>query len=345
VKLSELAEALGLAREGDPALAIDGVAGLEGAGPRDLSFVTGERYRAQLRATHAAAVLAPAGLDVEGRACLRSLEPYADFARAILLFHPRPRPAPGIHPTAVIAPDAEVGPGVCVAAYSVIGARARIGAGAVIHPHVTVYPDAVIGADCELHAGCCVRERVRLGARVVVQNGAVIGAEGFGFAFRADGTRVRVPHTLGVEIGDECEIDANATIDGSHPGHADGSGRAGTRLGRAVKVDSGVQVGHGSTVGDGSTLCAHVALAGGTHVGRGVFLGGMAASAGHNRIGDGALLGGATHVHGDVPAGAQLLGSPAVDRRLFGRMVAAWKRLPDLLHRVRRIEKRLGIEP
>jgi UDP-3-O-[3-hydroxymyristoyl] glucosamine N-acyltransferase len=344
VRLAELATALGLEFEGDGALAIEGVAGLEGAGPGDLSFVTGKRYRAQLGATRAAAVLAPPGLDLGGRPCLRSVQPYADFARAILLFHPRPRSEPGIHATAVVAADAELGPGVSVGAFCVIGSGVRVGARTTLHPHVTVYAHAVIGADCELHAGACVREHARLGDRVVLQNGAVIGSEGFGFAFRADGTRVRIPHTLGVEIGDDCEIDANATIDGSHPGHADGSGRPGTRLGRGVKIDSGVQIGHGSTVGDGSTICAHTALAGSTHVGRGVFMGGMGASAGHNRIGDGTLVGGGAHVVGDLGAGAQVLGSPAIDRRLFGRVVAAWKRLPELMYRVRRIEKKLGLE-
>ncbi len=343
MRLAELAEALGIAFEGDPSLVIDGVAGLEGAGPSDLSFVTGERYRAALRASRAAALLAPPGFEVEGRPCLRSTQAYADFARAVLLFHPRPRPAPGIHPTAVVNPGARLGAAVSVGAYAVIGARARVGPGSVLHPHVVVYPDAVIGSDCELHAFACIRERVRIGDRVVIQNGAVIGAEGFGFAFRADGSRVRIPHVLGVEIGDDCEIDANVTIDGSHPGHRDGSGRPGTRLGRAVKVDSGVQIGHGSTVGDDSTLCAHAALAGSTHLGRGVFMGGMSASAGHNRIGDGSLIGGAAQVHGEVAAGSQLLGSPGIDRRLFGRVVAAWKRLPELLHRVRRIEEKLGM--
>jgi UDP-3-O-[3-hydroxymyristoyl] glucosamine N-acyltransferase len=343
VRLAELAAALGLPFEGDASLVIEGVAGLEGAGARDLSFVTGERYRKQLRASRAAAVLAPIGFELDGRACLRSPQPYADFARAILLLHPRPTPGPGIHPTAVIAPDAELGAGVSIGAYSVIGARARIGARTILHPHVIVYPEVSIGADCELHAGACLRERVRIGDRVVIQNGAVIGGEGFGFAFRVDGSRVRIPHTLGVEIGDDCEIDANATIDGSHPGHADGSGRAGTRLGRAVKVDSGVQIGHGSSVGDNATLCAHAALAGSTRVGAGVFMGGMSASAGHNRIGDGSLVGGGAHVAGDVPPGSQLLGSPAIERRLFGRVVAAWKRLPELLHRVRRIEEKLGL--
>jgi UDP-3-O-[3-hydroxymyristoyl] glucosamine N-acyltransferase len=343
--LVELATALSLPLEGDGSVPLDGLASLEDAGPRELAFVTGPKYQAAFAASRAGAFLLPPSFEALGRSCLRSPAAYADFARAILRFYPRPVPAPGAHPSAVVAPDALLGAGVSIGACAVIGAGARIGARVRIHPHVTVYPGVEIGEDSEIHSGVHLREGTRIGKRVVLHNGAVIGAPGFGFTTRADGTRVRVPHVCPVEIGDDCEIGANTTIDASHPGHPRrGHPDVRTRIGVDVKIDNGVQIAHGCEIGDHSTLCAHVGLAGSTVVGRYVYMGGKAASAGHLTIGDLSLVGAMAAPAGDLAPGSQVLGVPAMDRRLWGKVVAAKKRLPELLHRVRRIEKRLGID-
>jgi UDP-3-O-[3-hydroxymyristoyl] glucosamine N-acyltransferase len=338
-----LAAELGLPVEGDPAQEIEGLGGLEDAGPHELSFIESPRYARSLARSHAGAVIAPPGLDVGKRACLRSPVPYADFARAIALFHPRVRPEPGIHPTAVIGPGAELGRDVSIGAYSVIGAGCQIGARSVIHPHVTLYPGVRIGADCELHAGTRLREAVRLGERVTLHNGVVIGSEGFGFALDTNGKKLRVPHRCGVEVGDDVEIGANSTIDASHPGHPrHGHAAACTRIGSGVKIDNQVQVGHGCFVEDGAQLCAQVGLAGSTWVGRYVYMAGQAGAKGHVHIGARSIIGGATGVTSDVEPGSEILGvPPGVDRRLWGRIVAAWKRLPALLPRVRELEKRV----
>jgi UDP-3-O-[3-hydroxymyristoyl] glucosamine N-acyltransferase len=245
----------------------------------------------------------------------------------------------------VVAPEAEIGKDVSVGPYVVIGARSRIGDGSVLHPHVVLYADVTVGRDCVLHSGVHLRDGVRLGDRVVLENGVVIGPEGFGYAFREDGTRIRVPHRRSVEIGDDCDIGANTTIDASHAGQPR-YGRSSTRtwIGSGVKIDNLVQIGHGCAIGDGSTICAQVGLAGGTEVGRGVLFGGQSASAGHLKIGDGAMVGGCCGVSGDLEPGAQVLGTPHMERRRWGRAVTIFKQLPELVQRVRRIEARLGIK-
>src|SRR5262249_50739093 len=152
-------------------------------------------------------------------------------------------------PAAVVAPDAKLGAGVSVGALAVIGAGVVLGARVRVHPHATLYAGVSVGDDSEIHSGAQLRENVKLGKRVVIHNGAVIGAPGFGFANRADGSRVRVPHACGVELGDDCEIGANTTIDASHPGHRrHGKPTAATRLGVGVKVDNGVQIAHGCSI-------------------------------------------------------------------------------------------------
>jgi UDP-3-O-[3-hydroxymyristoyl] glucosamine N-acyltransferase len=344
--LRDVARELELAFEGDGAIPLEGLASLEDAGVRDLSFVTGPRYRAAFRSSRAGAVIAPPGFDAEGRSCLRASAPYVAFARAVDLFQPRPGPEPGVHPTAVVAPDAVLAAGVYVGPFAVIGRRVRIGARTRIHAHVTLYDGVHVGADCEIHSGAALREDVELGDRVSVQNGSVIGAEGFGFAYTAEGRRVRIPHRGSVVVGDEAQIGANTTIDASHAGHPRrGDTRARTRIGRGVAIDNLVQVGHGCAVGDHSTLCADVALGGSTVLGRGVTLAGAVKSAGHLQVGDGAMAAGASALVGDVEAGARVAGIPHMDLRLWRRAMVALRSLPELLGRVRRLERQLRGAP
>lgn len=343
--LGELARALGLCVEGDAGVALDGLAGLEDAGPAELSFVTGPRYAKLFAASRAGAYLLPPGFDARGRSCLRTPNPYGDFARAIEHFLGRaPLLEPGVHRLAAVAPDARLGADVAVGAFAVVGARARIGPRTQIHPHVTIYPDVVIGADCVIHSGAHLRESSVLGDRVLVKNGAVIGADGFGHVLLAGQGRVTVPHRCPVEIGDDAEIGANTTIDASHPGQARrGHTRTRTRIGAGVKIDNLVQVGHGCAVGENSTLCAQSGLAGSTGVGRGVTFGGQAASAGHLDVGDGALVGARAALAGDVAPGAQVLGTPAMERRAWTRFIVTRPYIPRLFARVRRIERHLGL--
>ena len=252
-----------------------------------------------------------------------------------------------MHATAVVAEDATLGPDVFLGPYVVIGAGARIGARTRIHPHATLYPEVQVGSDCEIHSGAHLRQGVRLGDRVIVQSGAVLGAEGFGFAHTAEGERIHIPHRCPVEIGDDSEIGSNTTIDASHPGQRrHGRASSNTWIGRGVKIDNLVQVGHGCGIGDGSSLSAQVGLSGSTDVGRQVLMGGRAGTGGHLSIGDGALIGGLAGIKDDVAPGAQLMGFPSLDRRRFARVVAVWKRGPELLRRLQRLEARLdGEEP
>jgi UDP-3-O-[3-hydroxymyristoyl] glucosamine N-acyltransferase len=345
MRLGDLAAALDLDVEGDRDVEVRRIANLEDAGPDDLAFVADGRYAQAFEHSHAAAFLLPDSFEAGDRACMRSATPHVDFARVVEVLYPEPGPAPGVHPTAVVADDVRLGKDVSIGAYAVIGERVQIGDRTRIRPHVTVYSDCVIGDDCEIHSGTQLRSRVRMGNRVVIQNCSVIGSDGFGFAFRPDGTRVRIPHRSGVEIGDDVDIGSNTAIDASHPAHpraADGS--AGTRIARGVKIDNHVHVAHGCKIGEATTLCAHIGLAGRTTIGRNVFFAGHGATSGNLHIGDGTAIFGMSGVMGDVEPGSQLVGVPVQPRRTFFRVLAASKRLPELLKRVARLEKKLGLD-
>ncbi len=346
MQLHELATAMALEFDGDPRLEIRGLAGLEDARPGELTFVNGPKYRSAFEHSKASVFLAPPDFDTGGRACLRAAQPYPEFVRAIELMFPEPPAPAGIHETAVVANDAELGRDVSIGAYAVIGERVRIGARTRVDAHVTIYSDCSIGQDCQVHSSASLHRRVTLGDRVVIHSGAVIGSQGFGFAFRPDGTRLRVPHRSGVVIEDDAEIGANSTIDASHAAHPrDSAGRSSTHIGRAVKIDNQVQVAHGCEIDDGSTLCAGVGIAGRTRIGKNVFFAGLSATSGNLRVADGTAVLGMSGVMSDTEPGAQLMGVPVLPRRLFFRILAASKRLPELLKRVDRIEKRLEPDP
>jgi UDP-3-O-[3-hydroxymyristoyl] glucosamine N-acyltransferase len=331
--LSELAARLGCAVRGNGSVEVARVAGIEEAGPGDLSFVASPKYAARLPHTRASAVIVPPGVETSLPSLL-SDNPYLAFARAVAVLHPEARPAPGVHPSAQVDPSAVLGENASVGALAVVGPRARIGARTVLHPHVVVYADAVIGADCLLHSGAQVRERCRLGDRVVLQNGAVIGGDGFGFARDPEGRYLKIPQVGIVVVEDDVEIGALSAVDRAALHE--------TRIGRGTKIDNLVQVGHSVTVGENSVLAGQVGIAGSTKLGKGVTLAGQVGVAGHLTIGDGAVATAQTGIPADVPAGALVSGYPAIENRAWLKASAIFAKLPELLKRLRELERKVG---
>ena len=253
------------------------------------------------------------------------------LAKALALFHSAPRPAPGVHPTAIVPDSCRLGRDVHIGAYAVLGAGVEVGDEVVIHLHCCVYEDAVIGTGSVLHSHAVVREAVTLGARTVLQNGAVIGSDGFGYATDAEGKHTAVPQTGTVEVGDDVDIQANACVDRAALGA--------TVIGRGTKIDNLVQVGHGSTIGEDCILCGQAALAGSTHLGNHVVLGGQAGLAGHLRIGDKVNVSAQAGVVGDLEGGETYGGTPAVELSLAKRAEFYKLRLPELNKRFKRLER------
>jgi UDP-3-O-[3-hydroxymyristoyl] glucosamine N-acyltransferase len=212
-----------------------------------------------------------------------------------------------------------------------VGARVRIGARTVIHPHVVLYPDVQVGEDCLLHSGVQVRERCRLGHRVIVQNGAVIGADGFGFAKDAEGRYEKIPQIGTVVIDDDVEIGALTAVDRA--------ALAETRIGRGTKIDNLVQIGHSVTIGRDTVIAGQVGIAGSTKIGDRVVLAGQVGVVGHIAIGDGVIVTAQTGVPGDVAPGAIISGSPAIENRTWLRSIAVFAKLPELSRRVRQLER------
>ncbi|HXZ11951.1 MAG TPA: UDP-3-O-(3-hydroxymyristoyl)glucosamine N-acyltransferase [Candidatus Sulfotelmatobacter sp.] len=334
MKLGRIAEVLGCELEGDARLEITGVAGIEDAGPGELTFLANRKYRSALETTRASAILVAHDGTPCRIAALRSANPYLDFARAIELFHPAPAFPPGIHSTAVVAKSAKVGPGAHIGPYCFVDENVVVGRNAVLHSFVTIYQGARIGDDFFAHSHSCVREDCQIGNRVVLQNGVVIGSDGFGFARQDDGRWYKMRQAGLTVIEDDVEVQAGSAIDRATVGE--------TRIGRGTKIDNLVQVGHACKVGDDTLLCGQVGLAGTTRIGNKCILAGQVGAAGHLTIGDGATLTAQSGVPNDVPAGAIYSGYPATDNLAWRKSVAIFNRLPELQREIRELREEVA---
>ncbi len=333
--LGEVAERLGAdltasdgASEAISGIIVTGVAGIESAGPTEISFVANPKYARLARSSRAAALVVEPSFGPVPLPTLRIGNPKLAFTRLVSLFHPVPLHAPGIHPTAVVAASARIGERAHIGPYVVIGEHCRLGADAVVLAHVVLYPEVTIGDRFFAHSHAIVREGCRLGDDVVLGNGALIGGDGFGFARTEDGSWIRTPHPGPVILEDDVEVQAHSCIDRSVLGE--------TRVGRGTKIDNLVQVGHASTIGENTLLCAQVGLAGSTHIGRNVILAGQVGVAGHLTVGDGVVATAQTGIPGDIEPGKVVSGYPAMENRAWLRMVAALQRVPELVLRSRR---------
>ena len=318
--------------EGDAALELVGIRRLLDAGPEHLSFVRGRRYLKELEASRAGAVLVDRETEVGDRTAIRCDDPYVAYARAQALFHPLRWPEPGVDPQAWVADDARVD-GATVEAFAWIGPGARVGAGSWIQAGAYVGRGASVGRDCRMMPGSVLLEECVLGDRVWLNPGAVIGGEGFGFAPSAAG-HVKVPQVSRAVIGDDVEIGANTSVDRG--------ALTDTVIEPGSKLDSQVQIGHGVRVGAGSLLAAFVGIAGSAKLGRFNVFAGRSGTSDHVETGDGVQLGAGSIIFSDEPAGAKLAGVPAVEVGLWKRAALAFSRIPEMLHRQRRIEKRLA---
>ena len=330
--LGRIAEALGATLEGDPSRVVVAVAPLETAGPEHISFLANLRFLPAAAESRAGAVVV--GRDVEGlpQALLRVDSPQAALVLLLRLFHPEAPTRPGVHTTSVVDGSARVdasaaiGPGAVVEAGAVIGPRSRVGALSFVGA------GAVVGADVVLHPRTVVYGGVAIGDRVIVHSGAVLGADGFGYAF--DGRiHQKIPQVGGLRIEDDVEIGANTTIDRAMLGD--------TVIRRGSKIDNLVQVGHNTEVGEDVILVSQVGISGSCRIGNRAILAGQVGVADHVVIGEGAVLTAQSGVPNTVPAGQVRSGTPSRPSLEMRRIWAAEAMLPDLVRKVRALEKRV----
>ncbi len=319
--LATIAAVAGGRLVGEPTHRLAGVASLQAAGPDDVSFIDHRRNLPLLKASKAGAVVLPEELLGElpdGTAAVVVGSAYLGFTRVAQLFHPAPAPVPGIHATAVVAPDAEIGAGSEIGPYAVVGAAARLGAGCIIGPHAVIGPGVELGASCRLHPHVTVSHAI-LGAGVVLHPGVRVGQEGFGLVVGTDGSFETMPQLGKVVIGDGVEVGANSCIDRGS--------QTDTVIGPGTRIDNLVQIGHNAQLGRGCVIIAMAGISGSAVLGDHVTVAAQAGIAGHLKLGSKARIGAQAGVMQDVPPGTDVVGSPALPVKQFFRAQSLLRRM------------------
>ncbi len=320
---------------GDGDLAIEGARVLADARSGDITFVDGDKNAAAWHSSPASAAVVPASIPVNGRPLIRVRDPLLAFAEIVRHLRGRPPlPAGEVHPSAVVHPSVVLGEGVSVGPFVVVGEGTVVGAGSVLHAGVVVGRDCRFGAGTVLHPRAVVYDDTVLGDRVVVHANAVIGADGFGYRTQ-DGRHVKVPQLGWVEIEDDVEIGAGATVDRGTFGP--------TRIGAGTKIDNLVMVGHNCQIGRHNILAAQVGVAGSSTTGDYVVMAGQVGVADHLKIGDRVVLAAKSGVICDVPADSRMVGYPARPEALGKRVWVTLDHLPEMRRDLKRVKDHLGL--
>ena len=318
---------------------IRGLAALSDAGPGELSFLGNSKYKSEVPGSRASVILLPpdyGGEPAAGQLFLLVENPSAALARICARVEQSlwPKPAPGVHPSAVVMPGARVAASATVGPLCVVESGAVVGERVHLQSQVYVGRDAQIADDCWLMPQVVVATHCVLGQRVRLQPGVVVGSDGFGYEF-VNGRHEKIPQVGTVVIGDDVEIGANTTLDRARFSR--------TVVGEGTKIDNLVQVAHNVIIGRHCILCSQVGISGSTKLEDYVVLGGQAGVGGHVTIGKGAKAGGQAGITADVPAGSFMNGTPALPYLLERRIAVLQQRLPELFKRVDTLEAQIGV--
>lgn len=331
----EIATLIGGQILGDPTLTITGVASLANAGPGDIAFIESEPQVKGALASAAGCLIVSEPFTLEGKTLIQVGQPKLAFAKVVQIFHPPSRPAPGIHPSAIIGREVHLAEGVSIGPYAVIEAGVRIRSGSIVGAGVYIGADCVVGENCILHPNVTLYPHVSLGARVIVHAGTVLGSDGFGYV-NVDGVYHKFPQIGRLIIEDDVEIGSNVSID---RGTLDA-----TIIKQGAKIDNLTQIAHNVFIGEHCALAAQVGVAGSSRIEKRAVIGGQVGIADHVAIGEGAVVG----AQAGIPTGKRIhpgqfvWGTPARPMREFKTQYGSLTRLPRLKAELEELKQRVA---
>jgi UDP-3-O-[3-hydroxymyristoyl] glucosamine N-acyltransferase len=335
MKLGEIAKILNGRLNGNPDIDITGVAEIKRAVSGDITFVSKKGYLPELKHSKASAVILQEGLDGEdlrGKSSVIVKNPYLSLISVLKLFYPPTDNSKGISPQSLIKTK-NIGRDVTIYPFVCIEDDVEIGGGVVIYPFTYIGRGSSIAEGSIVYSNVSIYHNVIIGKNVIIHSGAVIGSDGFGFVRGDNGVYQKIPQVGNVIIEDDVEIGANVCIDRATLGS--------TVIKKGVKIDNLVQVAHNVTIGDNTVIAGQTGISGSCNIGKNVVMGGQVGLADHINIGDRVILGGKAGVTGDIDAGVYS-GSPAIAHNEWKRIQAGLTKLPELIKKVRELERIVG---
>ena len=330
--VAEIARHVGGEVVGDGSIVLQRFAPADRAQAGDLTFAENDLFFARAEQSAASAIMVDGPVSSQ-KTLIKVPSARIAFAKVLPLFFPEPKFEPGIHPSAVIAPTAQVDATAHLGPQCVVSDGAVIGARSVLLANIFVGPQCVLGEDMVVFPNVTLYARSILGNRVRIHAGTVIGSDGFGYV-QDGGMHRKVPQIGNVIIRDDVEIGAGVTVDRGALGP--------TVIGKGTKIDNLVQIAHNVNIGEHCLIVAQVGIAGSTRLGSYVVLAGQAGLAGHLKLGNRVTVAAQSGVMNNIPDGEKWFGSPAQPDRMMKRQLIALQQLPDLLKRVSELEKRPG---
>lgn len=318
---------------GDYKGSISGVATLAEAKEGDLSFFNNPKYKEALLKTKASVLLVPKDIEVKpavGQTFIFVDDPsfvLAKFCREVELSLIE-KPAPGIHPSAVVHPTAEISENAYIGPLCVIEAEAQVGA-AVLISQISIGAHAKVGDQSILFPKVSVGSYCEIGTRNRLLEGCVVGSDGFGYA-EIKGRHERIPQIGHVKTESEVDIGANSTIDRARLGV--------TLIGEGTKIDNLVQIAHNVQVGKHCLLVSQTGISGSTIIGDNVIFAGKSGAAGHLEIGANSVVGPTSAVLRSIKSGSKVMGVPAISNVLYWRLNSLNEKLPELFRRFKDIK-------
>ncbi len=332
-KLTELAEKVGGTVEGNGSVEITEAAPIASAAANQISFVANVKYARFIEDTNAAALVLAPDIECKRVPVLRHENPYLAFAQIVDILYPTPQLVEiGIDGSAVVSDQAQIDSSAAVGPLCTVGKNARLGKDTQLVGSVYVGRDVEIGEGCLIYPGAMILDGTRIGNNVIIHASTVIGSDGFGFAESPTGLK-KIKQVGWVEIDDDVEVGSNCSVDRGALGP--------TKIGRGTKIDNLVQIAHNVEIGQHSIIVSQVGISGSTKIGNGVVLAGQVGLVGHIEIGDGVMIGAKSGVSKSVAAGKTVFGLPARDIMETKRIEASLLRLPQLLKRVKELERKL----
>ena len=333
MKLGELAKKINGLLIGDENINIFGVASLKDAQNEEITFLSNKKYLSMVSKTKASAIIVSEDFNESvSSSIIKVSDPDRVFSEVTSLFYKEP-PVEfiGVHSSAVISEDVELGNNVSIGPNCTIHGSVKIGNNTIIDSNVVIGFGSTIGSDVHLYPGVSLREYSVLGTNVIIHNGSVIGSDGFGYTLEKNSTRKKIPQIGIVVIEDNVEIGANVTIDRARFGK--------TIIGSGTKIDNLVQIAHNVEIGKNSILCGQVGIAGSSKIGSNTILAGQVGVVGHLSIGDNVIANAQSGITKDIESGKHVMGMPAVDHIKYNKGYAGMLKITELKEKIRNLER------